>query len=166
MYEIVSGVGIGDASECSREWLGPILHVARHPCFKNASAAAARGMPMEGMGDSIIVVQNGMYIDMVDAPTPALFTVSMFRYAIAWLDMHRGQGPLVHCNRGLSRAPAIVMTWMARRDQLSSASRRDMIVAQNEFRALYPRLVMGTGVSDFLLANWKTLMEDENASHE
>jgi hypothetical protein len=143
---IVEDITIGGQDLCEG-WQGPVLHACRVPCW-------IRQIQPEGQRLAILPVEDDLYLNLDDVRDPRYLYVRTFQAGMDWLDLNQWADPLVHCNKGLSRAPTILLLWMARKRRISSFNFQS---ARHEFefdRDYRP----GRGIEEFLTTRWEELM--------
>lgn len=162
-------LSIGDEAAC--RGLGrslATLHACKHPCFVDeAKVWVEKGVAGPeyftktgpfylGFGDD-----DALFLNLIDPPVP-LFQLQSFVTAMDWLDQAVPRRPtLVHCNVGASRAPSLVLLWLARQKELPRDSYEH---AASEFRGRFGFGVdgggyrPGAGIALFLAQHWRTLV--------
>ncbi len=140
---------IGGVKSC-QTFSGPVLHACQVPCWHRVAGK------LEGRPGVVLGTCGDLYLNMVDSVDPKFIQVYQFLEAFKWLDEHdNGHGDvLIHCNRGISRAPSILLAWRARNGLLS---RHSYTTARAQFEYDYP-YYPGAGLVKFLTANWQELM--------
>lgn len=149
------GVTIGSQVHCgSAAFQGvPTLHATKHPC--HWSATGKKQLAATDLEYLTAERSPDLYLNLIDADQPKYFNPAALIAAIDWMDTHRGRPFLVHCSQGMSRAPSLVLLWLARRTgDLPRGSYEDAAVT---FRDLYPAYAPGRGISEFLSTAWDTL---------
>jgi len=165
--EVTPDLWVADERECgpavaAQRVLGrwpAIVHACKYPCH-----AAAVGYDGEHATKKITPDHpeyvwaerpGNLFLNMIDPPQP-LFRVETFTRAAAFIGQARPGGPtLVHCNQGRSRAPSLVLVFLARAGRLP----RDSFGAAREaFVALYPAYEPGLGLVTFLTERWREVL--------
>lgn len=152
MTEFYANLFIGSDKDCpplSEEWA--IIHACKHPCF------------IHNKDDSTIESsityekKRNLYLNMVDMEKEPVFlpTLTMFRVAESFIDFYKDIPVLVHCNKGLSRSPSIVLYYLARKGIISNLNYE---AARRDFLKLYPYYKPTNGIRLFLATNWNTIL--------
>ena len=137
-----AGVTVGGLELCAG-WEGPVIHACKHPCWSRFHEPRF----------FIITGDDDLWLDMVDARDPEYFSVSMFRAALSFIGARPDQNVLIHCNKGLSRAPSIALLWEARNGRLPNGSYAEARREWERTRDYLP----GSGISAFLEQHWSEL---------
>lgn len=182
LTEVIDGLWIGDESTCilpgqtgaslaaaavGERWAG-VIHACKYPCHAAVLGYDFRGGKVDREHPEYLVARRPvagvglahLVLNLVDAPDPKFFRVEMFQEALDFLVVYSQRGPvLVHCNQGLSRAPALVLAYMGRRLKRFDEDLGRVPVgydsAKRQFtRDFYPPFLPGPGIDDFLRANW------------
>ena len=154
-------IWVGDDALCPMKgefpsdsrWSG-LLHAAKHPCHVGAVGYTG-SLPKDHPEYLVAVRDEGrqLYLNIVDAPVP-IFRHEVFTAALDFLDVWAFTGPvLVHCNNGLSRAPSLVLAWLAKRGRKDWAD-MSFAEARAAFERLMPDYAPGKGIEQFLVEEW------------
>ena len=127
----------------------PTLHCCKHPCFWRATGS--RQLAPDDPRYLFVAAGADLYLNLIDGQE-RYFQKALFDAACLWLGQHDGREVLVHCNQGLSRAPAVAMVYLARIGELPDDSLYAATAAyQGEF-------FLSPGIMAFLEHNWAALM--------
>lgn len=154
-------LAIGDLDACpmattSGRWRA-VVHAAKDPCHR-AFVQYQGNLPPSHPEYLWALRGRDMALNLIDPPVP-LFRAESFIRAMDFMDTFReGDDPLlVHCNNGLSRAPSLVLLYMARR--LKTIPDDSYAVARAVFETMIPpgTYQPGQGIQTFLAGNWEAL---------
>ena len=103
--------------------------------------------------------ENLMSINWVDADDPKLFEwagVESFIRALDFIEKWIGKKlVLVHCDKGLSRAPIVCLLYMAKRAGKISNDSYDE--AGTDFIEIMPEIEPGLGIDGFVAEHWSEI---------
>ena len=158
--KLIDNLYVGNLEDCelmrenevSGGW--SIIHACRNPCF----CAQEGGKPNPDEPD-YLVRQKGvnLYLNMIDPPTP-MFQMEMFERFLefateAW---ENGQKLLIHCNKGVSRAPSLALLFMAK--VLHRITNQSFDEAWDEFQEVaQEEFTPSLGIETWLRENWEKL---------
>ena len=172
LTETIDRVWIGDESTCLLPgqsasaaiagiptWAG-MVHCCKYPCHAAVLGYDFRGGKADREHPEYLVARRPgagagpvhLVLNLVDAPDPKFFRVEVVQAALDFLVVYSQRGPvLVHCNQGLSRAPAIVLAYLGRRDwKLAHYDKAKALFTENHYRVFRP----GPGIDGFLQERW------------
>ena len=90
---------------------------------------------------------------MIDPPVPLFKTETFSGFLKSARERYDGGSSLlIHCNQGESRAPTLALLFLAK--HLGVIPNGSFSAAKEEFAALYSGYRPGTGIQQFLTANW------------
>lgn len=146
------------------------VHACKDPCHRSAVRYTTKSLPKDDPHYlSLELVspypplsgepqRRDLYLNIIDPPIP-LFQLETFRLAMGFIEKRLPDGDvMVHCNEGRSRAPSIVLLWLAKAGELPKTSYQ---LAATTFRArgLTIPYRPGEGISKFLAEHWHELIE-------
>jgi len=156
MREVAENVWVGDLSSCQNaDSSFRIVHACKIPCHQ--TGVEYRGN-LSSAHPNYLVLEDGnsLFLNMVDMAQPwqPRFADPMFKAMTDFCS--KGGKLLFHCNQGESRGPSTALLWLAKQGVISSSSYAD---AAREFIVLYPNYNPAKGVTVYLSARWKWLMD-------
>lgn len=157
MYQISDRLFVGNDSDCldhGPDWV--IVHACKHRCHQNAVGYSG-SLPSNHPHYLALGEESDLYLNMIDPPQP-LFPDELFTRAMDFMARHYNDGKnvLVHCNQGRSRAPSLVLLFLAGvTEQLPLSSYTE---ARTAFEKLYPAYDPGKGIQIKLKRNWDDLL--------
>jgi hypothetical protein len=160
-YEADLDLWIGDIESCKLPdsdgappggWAA-VLHACKSPCHQTIVGYTG-SLPAEHPEYLWAVRPGHLALNMVDAPEARFFRPELFEVALDFLSAWHPKGAvLVHCNGGLSRAPSIALTYLAKRGRV--LRRGSYAEAREDFTRLYRGpYAPGPGIAAFLNARW------------
>lgn len=125
----------------------------------NESSVIGGRLPKTHPNYLVLEKEFDLYLNIIDPPVP-LFMPPLFTNFMAFSDKHwnAGRGLLIHCNQGESRAPSLVLLFMAK--GLSAISDQSYASARSEFEQIYPHYNPGNGIETYFSKNWAFLGND------
>lgn len=133
-----------------------VVHACKHPCYVEALQRLVGG-PVEKDDPRYLSLANPegteLWLNMIDPPTP-LFKLEMFYAFLDFVEVRGVGNLLIHCNKGLSRAPSLALLAWARQ-----ADRRSYRNAKKWFVSNLMSYTPGLGIDKFLEDHWGELME-------
>ena len=154
----VGGITVGDEELCpiyGGAFNGWLVHACKSKCHQVAVNYTG-SLPKDHA--EYLTARRGThyYANVVDAPVP-IFRREVFVGVLDFLDEALGAGGRVgcHCNKGRSRAPAIVATYLAKRAKTIPSDSWD--AAKAVMLERYPEFAPGLGIDTFLRAQWGTI---------
>jgi len=156
MFEIYPNLFVGNCNDCFYHekdgWA--VIHACKSPCHQNILGYKG-SLPQNHPNYLIYERPNHLFLNIIDPQEP-LFKLPLFSRSLDFIDSHLPtQKVLVHCNNGLSRAPSIVLLFLAKR--LKNIDNDDFMHAASDFKKLYPYYQPGRGILIYLSQNWQTL---------
>lgn len=151
MRQVSERVYVGDQAD-TVDFDGALLSACQSVHYKRLGWT--RKTVDRGSDDYIVYDRNGwMSLNWVDgrAELYDLGGVEVWDAAFDFID-RRPEPTLIHCDRGLSRAPALALAYMAKRGLLPEIHDE----ADAAFREIYPEYAPG-GIGDWLQAHWLEL---------
>ena len=139
MQQLIEGLYIGGIEDCDNGL--PTIHACKE-CWESKARS----------DNPVIERKRDLYLNMVDAREPRYFSPELFTSALEFMD--RQDPVVIHCSRGMSRAPSIALFWMSRRIYGHSSFDE----AKKWFKAeKFPEYRPGAGISRYLADNWRTI---------
>lgn len=158
-YE-VGGITVGDEELCALyggSWTGFLVHAAKDRCHRAACGGYDK---ITASHPEYLSARRGndLFLNAIDPPLP-LFRREMFTAALDFIDegLKQGQPVGCHCNKGQSRAPSVVLLYLAKRaGRISDLS---YAAARTDFEKLVDPGVYepGEGIRAFLSSNWTAI---------
>ncbi|HAM54148.1 MAG TPA: hypothetical protein DCQ64_01515 [Candidatus Rokubacteria bacterium] len=132
-----------------------VVHAAKHPC--HVTVLGYKGALPKDHPEYLVVTRGSHRIlNMIDAPTANLFRPELFTAGMDFIQERAGEGPvMVHCNQGLSRAPALALLYLAKRAKAIPGG--SWAEAKEAFLVRMPTFAPGKGIEAFLEAQWEQL---------
>ena len=159
MTEVYDNLYVGDQRDYESnirlknqdEW--SIVHACKEPYHRQAIGYSGRAAPQSHPEYLIAKRDNRLILNLIDADRPKYIHKEIIDEALKFIDEQLGYGQkvLVHCNQGRSRSPGIAMLYLAQKGEISSASFQE---AHNEFKEIYPRCSLVSGMRGFLKQHW------------
>lgn len=154
MLEVYPNLFVGSDSDCffneNERWA--VIHACKSPCHQRILCYKGN-LPESHPHYLIYERSNHLFLNMIDPPTP-LFKAQLFARSLDFISDHFPERKmLIHCNNGLSRAPSIVLLFLAKRIQKISNGSYDQAAA--DFKKLYPHYQPGRGIACYLAQNWQ-----------
>lgn len=153
MQLIYERIYVGGEHDCFNQKEGwAVVHACKHPCHQDAVGYKGN---LQNTHPNYLHLEkpNNLYLNIIDPQQP-LFMPETFHIALNFLDKHwKAENKiLVHCNQGLSRAPSLVLLFLAKR--LKTISDESFEAVAERFLDLYPYFTPGLGIQIFLKQNW------------
>lgn len=152
-FQTAERLYFGDLDCCGTHEDWAVVHACKDPCHRKAVAYAGK---IETTHPHYLSLEkpHHLYLNLIDPPFP-LFKLESFSLFFDFVDREIAARPvLIHCNQGQSRAPSLVLLYMAKRLGLlpdeSYKAARDVF----EKKFLY---TPGKGMETFLHENWASL---------
>jgi hypothetical protein len=159
MIEVYSGLFIGsqfDFQYCEAKKIPlAIVQACKDPYHRRALGYKSITPPRSHPEYYFAYRGNRLILNLVDASSVRYIAKRPIDEAIRFIYHHLSEGNkvLVHCNQGLSRAPAIGMLFLlAATDVLPNQS---YLAAEKEFTRLYPAFSPSYGMRQFLIQNFR-----------
>lgn len=158
MIEVQNGLFIGAERDCRRgDQSQAVVHACKNPCHVNA--VGYRGSLSSSHPNYLFFESdNDLVLNMIDPPVP-LFRPEIYAAFLRFSQRQYGESRplLVHCNQGESRAPSLVLVYMAKVSQtINDASYES---ARIDFQKVFYGYQPGTGIQMYLRDHWGTLGE-------
>lgn len=163
--EVVGGIWVGDDRDCPivrrPAWscVTPdvprrmILHACKHPCHQ--WIVGYKGSLSPHHPEYLWARrEDGLALNMIDAPLPKFFPPDLFSMALSFISA-APRPLLIHCNDGRSRAPSLLLLWLAvceRQSPLYGAP--TFAEAERRFLELYPAYAPAAGIRARLTRDW------------
>src|ERR1700719_1023189 len=167
IQSILPALSIGDLDACKeitqRGWTSTwtVLHACKEPCHRAALGYTGRGA--DANHPEYLWAERGehdLYVNLVDAPDPNFFSVFLLCRALDYLTQthqaalaSNGRTVLVHCNKGHSRSPGLVLLYILTR--LSSRLPTYAAAKSLFVKDYYPGYEPGEGLDKHLEAHWR-----------
>lgn len=156
--QIIPGLYVGDKHSCafnSEGW------AVIHACKSHHQIALGYKGSLDSSHPSYLTHQtnNHLYLNLIDPDKP-LFQLEPFvkglKFLLKWFK-EKKLPTLVHCDQGESRAPSLVLLYLALTKQIPNGG---YSFAKKPFEELYPKYKPGNGIQIWLSdpANWTKLM--------
>jgi len=154
MIEVYPNLFVGNETDCSlsesSKWA--IVHACKIPCHQ-ISVGYKGSLSTSHPYYLIYERANHLFLNMIDPPVP-MFPNQLFSKSLDFIVNHvKDQPVLVHCNNGCSRAPSIVLLFLAK--VAKKISNNNYAQATIDFKKLYPFYSPGRGIAIFLSEQWK-----------
>jgi len=137
MRNVYGNYWIGTHEDCVGSWMA-VVHACKYPC--------------KGANDL-----DNVYVPMLDIDgrmdNEVLFW--QFRECLLFMRANSGRDVLVHCNKGESRSPSVLMCWLAIEGVVPRGSFEE---AYDSFVDMYEEYSPNLGIRLFLHAKWGELM--------
>lgn len=154
MREVSSGLFVGTEHDCFREsrddW--SVVHACKNPC--HVQAVCYRGsLPSDHPHYLLLEEDRHLYMNLIDPAVP-LFKKESFTGFRSFASEHRGAGlnVLIHCNKGLSRAPSLALLFLAK--DLGGIPAESYRAARRGYEEIDPSYTPGLGIQKYLRDNW------------
>lgn len=136
MIEVFSNLFVGSDLDyqINRESMQLIIHAAKYPYYE-----CNEKLDFRNAGS--ILVGNEWALNLIDAEQDFAYSKNIFDKMHIILDVNAPERKLLHCNRGLSRSPAIAFSYLFKTGVLNS---------EDEFRKIYPKYRPSQGIRNFL----------------
>ncbi len=149
-------VGSGEDYLTVKAELGwALVQAAKDPWHREALGYVDRAAPRDHPEYLIAQRGNRLILNIVDAESAAYFNTLVFYQACDFIGdfLYNGESKvLVHCNKGESRGPSIVLVFLAFRARV--LPEKSFFDARREFEKIYPAYMPGKGIRDFLIQEW------------
>jgi hypothetical protein len=156
MREICNRVCIGSMEHHrygDREW--SVVHACKHPCHQQAVGYSGN-LPKSHPNYLIMEKESDLYMNLIDPPVPLFQSQSFAAFRkFAAREHESGKKIFIHCNQGLSRAPALALLFMAK--DLNLIPNENYKAANAAFRRVFPNFSPGKGIESFLHSTWEEL---------
>ncbi len=161
MKKIIENLYVGSDFDCRSAMAGnyAVVHACKHPCHR-------RGVGYKGNLNSshsyYLIKRSGcnLYLNMVDMEKKLLgrYTNPIMKAALQFIEKYiSDKKVLVHCNRGLSRSPSIILLYLASKKIITDDSYQK---AKSEFiRKYYGKYMPNRGIRLYLNSNWNELIK-------
>ena len=153
MIEITDRIFVGAEYDCrdgDNEWA--VVHACKSPCHQRA--VGYRGNLSNSHPNYLVLEkENDLYLNIIDPKVP-LFMPPLFTSFLGFSGNHwdDGKNILIHCNQGESRAPSLVMLFLAKhKGEITDTSYDE---ARGEFAKIFSGYRPGLGIQIYLRDNW------------
>lgn len=151
MIELYPNLFVGsdeDAHRESSQWVGGVVHAAKEPWHREAVGYYTRGCPPDWPDYFYAIRGHDIFLNLIDPQEVHKIPWQVIDAGITFIAnlLSCGQKVLVHCNRGESRGPGLVMLYLLSIGVLPN----DVNGAFSEFHKLYPPFNPGKGMSEFI----------------
>ena len=155
MLELFDRILVGSEFSCpppAEEKDLAVIHACKSPCHQRA--VGYRGN-LDKSHPNYLVLEQGddLFLNMIDTPKP-LFRLELFSAALAFADRHwnDGNSVLFHCDTGRSRAPSLILCYVAKvRGWIADES---FEATRAEFETRYDIYLPGRGIATYLTERW------------
>jgi hypothetical protein len=154
MIEVYPSLFVGTDKDCffhrKQEWAA--VHACKSPCHQRILGYKG-SLPPDHPNYLICERDCHLFLNIIDPPTP-LFKPELFIKSLNFISQHiLARKVLVHCNNGLSRAPSIVLLFLAKR--VGKINNESFMQAASDFKKMYPYYQPGRGIATYLFQNWQ-----------
>lgn len=141
-----------------------VLHAAKEPFHRSFVGYSGNAAPKDSPEYLLARRGNRLALNMIDPPKMEYLPQVIWDAALAFIDEAQDAGKtcIVHCNHGQSRAPAIAMLWMGQPGRELDDLRFSRALPRF-CSSYYPEFLPGTGVYNWLEANWPTKAGEDAA---
>lgn len=156
MQEVYERVSVANELSCiSGNARLAVVHACKSPCHQRAVGYKG-SLPNAHPNYLVLERENDLYLNIIDPPIP-LFMPPLFSNFLTFAKKHwqEGRKLLVHCNQGESRAPSLVLLFLAK--GLSVIDKSSYQAARKEFEAIYSQYIPGKGIEAYFTKNWESL---------
>ena len=153
MKEVHERLHVGSEWDCFHAREGwAVVHACKFPCHRRA-VGYRKAPPKSSPYYLFREIDDNLYLNMIDA-SAKYFSHTIFETPLDFIDLHWNDGMniLVHCNKGGSRAPSIVLLFLAKRIGVIDASSYDG--ARQDFLKVYPQYNPSQGIRSYLRKHW------------
>ncbi len=128
-----------------------VVHAAKEPYHRDALGYTSRAAPKDHPEYLWAHRGNRLILNLIDAPDPTYIPKQIIDTAVAFIDDADAakRRVLVHCNKGESRAPTIMLLAMA------PVLPPEFEEAEERFKLLYPPYNPGKGMRAFAMQHWR-----------
>ncbi|KKM96278.1 hypothetical protein LCGC14_1179700 [marine sediment metagenome] len=165
MYKVTEKLFIGSDADCNYT-----LEISEQPEFKWATIHACKTCHKKALGYQGNMDKNSglylvfekldnLFLNIVDMQQPLLahYALPIFTAALDFIERKIPQCDiLIHCNKGLSRAPTIALLYLAKR--LKTISNKSFNEAKQEFLKIIPSYEPCIGSEIFLTNHWEEIV--------
>ncbi len=144
--QLIDNLFIADLESGHPEGTGAaIVHACKTPCHQNALRYEG-SLPSTDPNYLFFEGDLDLFLNIIDPKEP-LFKIEVFDKALEFIDKHiKNREVIIHCNQGLSRAPALAMLFLFRDKSFDEA--------MNSMRDMFPQFAPNTGIQTFLREHW------------
>ena len=156
MIKVHERLFVGDELDCRNNASGiDIVHACKHPCHVNAVGYRDK-LTSSHPNYLFIVKKDNLYLNMIDPPAP-LFKIEMFHKFMEFMSIEWSaeKNILIHCNKGLSRAPSLALLFMAK--SLNIIKLESFVAAKNDFASIIHAYDSVKGIIIFLERKWTSI---------
>lgn len=157
MVEIMNNLFVGNDNDYERifkhETNWAVIHACKEPYHRQLLGYTSQGAPKNHPEYLIALRKNILFLNIVDANSSAYIPKEIINKAINFIkeNMDLNIKTLVHCNKGESRSPIIVMLYLA---SIGYFMNEDFYTAESSFINLYPNYNPGKGMRDFAIEHF------------
>ena len=155
MIEVFKNLYVGNDTDCRKiqfdiEW--SVIHACK-TCHQKA-LNYTKSLPSNHPNYLVFRQDRNLYLNLVDMSSIKLeFADPIFETDLKFILEVTGK-VLIHCNQGISRSPAIALTYLANQNLISKGS---FSFASKEFIKLYKNYNPGLGIKNYLDDRWEHL---------
>lgn len=161
MEEVYDSLFVGADRSCNQttddKWA--VVHACKHPCHQRAVGYEGN-LPQNHREYLVAERDTDLYLNLVDMERMISheYTEPIVDAALDFIEDNIARRTvLIHCNKGMSRSPALALLYLAARaDAIPDPSYR---AAKGEFYDRYTRFEPGTGVEAYLQNHWDDLVD-------
>ncbi len=153
MKKVAEELFVGTLADCPGNASWAVIHACKSPCHQNV--VGYKGSLPNGHPDYLSkTIGDHLYLNLID-PVKPLFQLESFRIFWRFINYQWNESKtiLIHCNEGISRAPALAMIFLSKKGLI----RPEIENAISDMKQFYPNFCMGTGLRTFLFENWDKL---------
>ncbi len=160
MVEIKSNVFVGSQWDYENQvknqsgWF--VVQACKEPYHREAIGYTTKSLDKNHPEYLMAYRPNRIILNLVDAPKPEFFSISIFKTVIALIDkkLKENYKILIHCNLGQSRGPSIGFIYLASKGLFNN---KTIDEAFKEYQNIYPNYFPGQGIKLFIKKNWEDL---------
>ncbi len=154
MQKVDHNLFVGKMEDCGQGPDFAVVHACKDPCHKQAVNYTGN---LDSSDPYYLVYEstNSLFLNIVDMQRPLMhkFAGPIFAAALDFIGQHiKEQQVLIHCNQGISRAPAIALLYLAKRKKTIPVDSYQE--AKAAFVRLYPNFLPSHGLESYLYSSW------------
>ena len=159
MEEVYPDLFIGDQDDCfyeqKEDWA--VIHACKEPCY-DMQLQYQGDLPEDHPEYLMYIRNNHLYLNYPNPITPFV-EEKIFNEASYFIhESLQSFKVLVHSRSAVSRAPALVLVYLAASDKIANETYEKAAAA---FTELYPAYDPSPGMEQYLSNNWNEIFRDE-----